>query len=210
MIRTSNINWTAFLFTHTRISGYSSFGAGVWTYSKRKGDSLKVLLWIAAALAWIAFGGTEIIPIPFWVLIPYILFMSTRSILAAVEGNSLQLQYIKKQGMTPEEELEERMLVVAWQEIFFERGILLMLSACVLFSVVPLIIFWRWQNLYFLDLLFQVPITFVMLMTANAMAALITLLIACLRGNKENVLYSGKIPKEIMIKAIRETKATKK
>jgi len=123
------------------------------------------------------------------------------SIYLVLQGNFLLLQKIEKQGLSKKGEKETRMLAVARQRMLVKRGFVVRLVyygvLFVLFSRIHLVI---GQPDYFAVALQF----FTVLIIADIVAAAITLLIAYVRGDKENVLYSGEIPDEIVANISKE------
>jgi len=189
MNRFSNINWTAFLY-----------GAG-WPKWRKP-----VLAWsygwpVALFIVWpLAFFG---IFIPTLILLLYIP-LAGASIYFALQGNSLLLEKIKKLELDPEEEQKERMIAAARQERFLLKGVLIRIAANHLFlSLLPAMrADLRMDTMS--DYLVQVsPYVQAMqvvlaMMIIDIIAAGITMLIAYMRGDTKNVLYSGRIPDEVM------------
>jgi len=159
-------------------------------------NNLPLLAWWQVAMLacyWIlaAFGG-NFLGAP---IFAFCAALMPASIYLALQSNFLLLQKIKKQGLDSEEELQERMLVAARQEKLIKRGFIVRIIYYgvffILFSRINLVI---GQPDYF-AVAFQF---FTALIIADMVAAVITLLIAYVRGDKENVLYSGEIPDDIM------------
>jgi len=194
MSRFSNINWTAFLFgalwgdddgTKWR-DGDNPFSGWVYLWG-----FVLIVTWASAV-----FADFTIPALTLTLYAP----LSAASAYLALQGNRVLLKEIKELNLSPEEEQKERMMVAARQKRFVRVGVVLRLTSHYgMLGVFPV---WRaalvitgsgntavWAQ--------ALEVVFAM-MVMDAIAFVVVLFVAFVRGDKEDALYAGKIPSEVM------------
>jgi len=188
--RFSNINWTAFLFGCLWASDDEAFSLweSVWAYWW---GVVFVIVWLLAF-----FAGLTIPALTLMLYIP----LAVASAYFALKGNALLLRGIRELELNSEEEQTRRMMSAARQKKYLKIGVLMRpISHYAFLGILPTGRAGLVAGEYEYAAIFPQVIEIVSGMVIMDIIALVVVLLAVLvRGDKENVLYSGKIPAEVM------------
>jgi len=184
MSKFSNINWAA-LITGGAWGTYNGFKSwGIWW---------AVGFLIVNAIPFL--GEAAIFLIAPVALMVYVL-LAAMSVYLALWGNHMLSEKIRNRRLSPEQEHEARMTTLARQINIAVYGIFLKLVTIFLFAWVPM---WRistWEGQFDSGIFFQIVFAMIII---DILALVVTLILAFVRGDKENELYSSdRIPADLI------------
>ena len=182
MNRFSNINWAAFLLGS---NWAMSNGFKAWSF-----------LYLAAVT--VVFASVYFLETFFIVVLGVYPALAFISIYLALQGNHMVVKAIQKEELSSEEENEERLIAAARQQKLLVSSVTSRPFYYLIFALVPG--FFLVSGYHVTETPPSLFLLLFIMLAIDAVALMLVLVIAYVRGDTENELYSGeKIDVELII-----------